>query len=119
MRTTQLKGLEFETEFEGAVSTDRQSELRCMFTVSRLKDICNGIFLRFSNFILKCGLFFEDPLEICTLEGDPVARFDIQEGAKTIAQGFYLEWKDFIEQCLSGNKSAINAETVRYFDSSY
>jgi predicted dehydrogenase len=109
----QLRGLEFETEFVGAVSTDRQSELRCTFTVSRLKDLCNGIFLRFSDFTLKCGLFFEDPLELCTLEGAPIARLDIQEGAKTIAQGFYLEWKDFIEQCLTGNKSAIDAESVR------
>ena len=108
-----LNGLEFETEFVGAVSTNRQSELRCSFTVSRLKDLCNGIFIRFPNFVLKCGLFFEDPLEICTLGGSPIARFDIQEGAKTIIQGFYREWKEFIDQSLSGNNSAINAETVQ------
>jgi hypothetical protein len=107
-----LNGLEFETEFVGAVSTDCQDKLRCSFTVTRLRDLCNGIFLRFSNFILKCGLSFEDPLEICSPGGSSIARFDIQEGAKTIAQGFYLEWKEFIKQCLSGNNSAVNAESV-------
>ena len=67
-----------------------------MFEVSRIDDLCNGIFIKFSNFIIKCGLFFEEPLEMLSFDGGLIARFDCEEGADTIGKAFALEWKDFI-----------------------
>ena len=107
------EGLEFETKFAGAVSTEREGDIPCKFHVSVLEDLCNGIFIKFSNLVLKCGLFFQDPLELMTVQGTPIARFDIDGGAKTIAQAFFLEWKDFLDQCISGTPSIISADTTR------
>ena len=114
-RCTQWKfnGLEFETNFVGMVSNEQQCDIPCAFEVSRLRDLCSGIFIQFSRIILKCGLFFEDPLELLALDGSHIARFDLDGGAKTIAQAFSLEWQDFIDQCTSGNASPVSADTAR------
>jgi predicted dehydrogenase len=109
-----FNGLEFETRFIGALSTSQQADIKCSFEVSRLADLCNGIFIQFSKFILKCGLFFEDSLELLTLNGDFVVRFETDEGAKTIGQAFFLEWQDFVSQCKSGDPSAVSADTARH-----
>lgn len=108
-----FKGLEFETTFVGTVSTEQQSVVKCAFEVSRLEDLCNGIFIKFSNLVLKCGLLFGDPLELMTHNGIPIGRFDIGDGAKSVEQGFFLEWKDFLEQCISGIPSVVSADTTR------
>jgi predicted dehydrogenase len=107
-----LANLEFETRFSGSVSTDRQREIPAAFEVSRLEDLCNGIFIQFSSFIMKCGLFFADPLEIITTDGRTLARLAAEEGAGTLGQALFLEWKDFIEQCMTGKPSYISAETA-------
>lgn len=107
------KDLEYETRCVGTVSNERQDDIRCVFEVSRFEDLCNGIFVKFSNFIMKCGLFFQEPLELMTIEGTSITRFDIDGGAKSIGQAFFLEWKDFINQCISGNSSVVSADTTR------
>ncbi|MFX0136471.1 MAG: Gfo/Idh/MocA family protein [Candidatus Hodarchaeota archaeon] len=106
--------LEFETRFVGSISNKHQQEIPCTFEVSRIEDLCNGIFIQYSDFILKCGLFFEDSLELLTLKGDHVVRFEINDGAKTIGQAFFLEWQDFIDQCISGSPSYVGADTARH-----
>lgn len=108
-----FKGLDLETTFIGSVSNEWQNDIRCLLEVSRIDDLCNGIFLKFQNLILKCGLGFDGPLEVYSLEGKPVAQLVAAEGAKTIAQGFFLEWQDFLGQCISGAKSPISADTAR------
>ena len=109
-----FNGLDFETRFIGELSTNHQKNIKSSFEVSRLEDLCNGIFIRFSKFIIKCGLFFEDALELLTLDGYPVACFATDNGAKTIGQAFFLEWQDFISQCKSGNLSPVSADTGRH-----
>jgi hypothetical protein len=105
--------LEFETRFVGTVSNKHQQDIVCTFEVSRIEDLCNGIFIEFSNLIIKSGLFFEEPLELLTLNGDAIARFDIDDGAKTLGQAFFLEWQDFIDQCIYSKSSNVNADTAR------
>jgi predicted dehydrogenase len=105
--------LEFETRFIGAVSNEQQQDIRCAFEVSRLEDLCNGIFIQFPNFILKCGLSFEKPLELISLNGDYIAKFNIDEGAKTISQAIFIEWQDFINQCTTEHTSCVDAHTAR------
>lgn len=115
-RCTQWRfdGLEFQTRFTGALSTSQQREIKCSFEVSRLEDLCNGIFIQFSNFILKCGLSFDAPLELLSLNGEHIVRFETDGEGNTIGKAFYLEWRDFINQCVSGNPSAVSADTGRY-----
>jgi hypothetical protein len=108
-----FKGLEFETRFIGSLSTEKQNSIPCVFEVSRIDDLCNGIFVKFPNLILKCGLGFDSPLEVCSLEGKLIAQLVVAEGAKTIAQAFFLEWRDFIDQCISGSPSSVSADTAR------
>ena len=107
-------GLEFHTSFIGALSTNKQREIKCSFEVSRLEDLCNGIFIQFSNFILKCGLSFDASLEVLSLNGEHIVRLETEGGGNTIGKAFYLEWRDFINQCVSGNPSAVHADTGRY-----
>ena len=106
--------LEYETIFIGTLSNDKQKDIRCAFEVSRLEDLCNGIFIQFSNFILKCGLFFEESLELLRLNGDFIANFDLEKGAKTISQALFLEWRDFLAQCSTGNSCSVRADTARH-----
>ena len=109
-----FNGLEFQTRFIGFLSTSQQRDLKCSFEVSRLEDLCNGIFIQLSGFILKCGLFFDDPLELLTLNGEQLVRFETDGECKTIGKAFYLEWCDFINQCMTGKPSAVSADTARF-----
>ncbi len=108
-----FNGLEFQTKFVGSLSTNLQRDLKCSFEVSRLEDLCNGIFIQLSNFIIKCGLFFNDSLDLLTLSGEHIIRFETDGGCKTIEKAFYLEWRDFINQCITGKPSAVSADTAR------
>lgn len=108
-----IDGLEFETNLSGSLSTNQYKDIKYAFNVSRLSDLCNGIFIQFSRFILKCGLFFQDPIELLDLKGNPIAQFKTNLGAKTIGQAFFLEWAEFIDQCISGNSSYVSADTSR------
>jgi predicted dehydrogenase len=109
-----FKDLEYETIFIGTISNDNQQDIRCTFEVSRLEDLCNGIFIQFPNFLLKCGLFFEEPLELLRLNGNFIANFDLDKGANTISQALYLEWQDFLTQCTTGNSHFVRADTARH-----
>ena len=93
---------------------EQQCDIRCTFEVSRIADLCNGIFIQFSNFILKCGLGFDTPLEMCTLDGRSIASLEIDDGAESIAGAFFLEWRDFIDQCISGYPSTVSADSARH-----
>ena len=85
-----------------------------MFHVSRLEDLYNGICIEFSDFILKCGLFFEQELEfLAPARGERLARMNIPVGAKTLNQALFCEWQDFIEEVVTGRTSYINANTGR------
>lgn len=106
-----FRGLEMETRFSGTVSTDRQRRIRCLFEVSQLEDLCNGIFIEFSGFILKCGLGFDSPLEILTRDGIPLSQFQLQPVTEKAA--FALEWREFLQQCRTGNPSKMSADTAR------
>jgi len=106
-----FRGLEMETRFSGTVSTAHQRRISCLFEVSRLEDLCNGIFIEFSGFILKCGLGFDSPLEILTRDGMPFSQFQLQPVTEKAA--FALEWRQFLQQCRTGNPSNMSADTAR------
>jgi hypothetical protein len=51
-------------------------------------------------------------LTLLSKDGEPISEFAMTEGAGSPVQGFYLEWKDFLRQCRTGEPSAIDAATV-------
>jgi predicted dehydrogenase len=106
-------GLELASSLTADVTTATGATVECSMEVSVLDDLCNGIFVEFPNYMLRVGLGFEDTLTLVSKEGESLADFVMQEGADSAVQGFYLEWKDFLRQCRTGERSAIDARTVR------
>lgn len=106
-----FSGLEFESRCSASISTSQQKDIPIAFEVSRLEDLCNGIFIQFNSFILKCGLFFEDHLELIAPDGQTIARFESHEGARTLGQALFLEWRDFMKQCLTADRSYVSADS--------
>ncbi len=109
---TRYADLDFETRIEGFLSSDRDAHVPATIEVSRLEDLCNGIFLQFRSVLLKCGLFFEGTLELLTPDGQPIARLESDGGARTLGQALFLEWKDFVGQCRTGEPSYVDADTA-------
>lgn len=107
------KGLDFSTHVSASISLPGQGDVMCTINVSWAEDLCNGIFLRFTNCMLKVGLEFEAPLEMMTPDGRCLYSINLDDGAASIIQGFYLEWEDFLSQCISGNQCAISAASAR------
>lgn len=108
-----FNALDFETRVVSTVATSNQSEIKFTLALSWMKDLYNGIVIRFHTGTLKFGLLPGDRLLLCTRDGLPLAHLEAEKGARHVYQAFYLEWQDFIAQCTSSHKSAISAETAR------
>jgi predicted dehydrogenase len=109
-----IGGIDFETKAAGCLTTPNQSEISFTLALSNLKDLYSGIDIRFSHGVLKLSVSPENPI-LCALDGQPLARLQGEDGAELVSQAFYLEWTDFIRQCLDSNryKSAITADAAR------
>ncbi len=107
-------GLDLETKAVGNITTAGQSEIRFNLALSNVRDLYNGVVIRFSNSLLKLSIFPVNPV-LCTLDNQLLANLESEGGAQRVYQAFYLEWKDFIRQCQGsdGYRSAINAGSVR------
>ena len=109
-----IDGLDLETRAVGTLATSLQPEIRFTLALSNVRDLYNGVAIRFSRGILKVGVSTDTPI-LCTLTGQPLTHLESEEGAQRVHQAFYLEWRDFIRQCFSSNgyKSAVSADTAR------
>jgi len=87
--------------------------IKCSIELTMLDDLCNGVFIQFPNYVLKVGLFFEDSLSLLSHDGEKLCEIAATDGADSAMKGFAAEWRDFLEQCGSGEPSAIDAGTVR------
>lgn len=106
------RGLELAASVVADVSRAAGPPIACSMDVSLLDDLCNGVYIEFAGGMLRVGLGFEDSLTLVSKDGDPISEFAMTEGADSAVQGFYLEWKDFLRQCATGEPSAIDATTV-------
>jgi predicted dehydrogenase len=105
------RGLELACSLVADVATTA-GPVRCSFDLSLLNDLCNGVFIEFPSSLLRIGLAFDETLTLLTKDGDLLTEFVMPEGAASPIQGFYLEWKDFLHQCRTGEPSAIDATSV-------
>jgi len=106
------RGLELASSVLANVTTGSGAVIPCSMDVSLLDDLCNGIYIEFSGGLLRVGLGFDDTLSLVSKDGRPISQFALTEGADSPVQGFYLEWKDFLRQCRTGEPSAVDAATV-------
>lgn len=117
------KGLDFATNAIASISLPNQENVECSVNISWIEDLCNGIFLRFPNCLLKVGLSFEGPLEMMTADGQYLCSINLEEGAATMIQGFFLEWRDFLHQCRTGIESTVSAgsgrDTIAFIETCY
>jgi len=107
------RGLELASSLLADVSTSSGPPIPCSMDVSLLDDLCNGVYIEFADAMLRVGLGFEDALTLLSKDGEPISDFAMRDGAESPVQGFYLEWKDFLRQCRTGEPSAIDAGTVK------
>jgi predicted dehydrogenase len=104
-------GLELASSLVADVLVDG-TPVPCSIDVSLLDDLCSGIFIEFPSVTLRVGLGFEDALSLVSKDGDVVASLSMTEGADAPVQAFYLEWKDFLQQCRTGTPGTIDAASV-------
>ena len=105
-------GLELASSLVADVSVNGGAPVPCSIDVSLLDDLCSGIFIEFASVTLRVGLGFEDALSLVSKNGEPLASLDMPEGADSPVQAFYLEWKDFLRQCRTGEPGTIDAASV-------
>jgi predicted dehydrogenase len=106
-------GLELASSLIADVKSGGES-IECSIELSMLDDFCNGVFIEFPNYVLRVGLFFEDSLSLVSRDGITLCDIATTDGVDSPTKGFVAEWKDFLEQCRSGEPCAIDAKTVRH-----
>ena len=106
------RGLELASSVLVDVTLTSGAVISCSMDVSLLNDLCNGIYIEFADAMLRVGLGFEDTLTLLSKDGELISEFALTAGGDSPIQGFYLEWKDFLRQCRTGEPSATDASTV-------
>ncbi len=112
-RQRKYKGIDFASIIVAQLSLAHQKEVECGIEISWLDDLSNGIFIEFPDHFLRVGLFFEESLEIFSKQGERICSLDLEQGAGTVMEGFFLEWRDFLAQCASGEPSLVDAGSAR------
>jgi hypothetical protein len=108
----QNEGLDLETRCKGTITNTEYEKIPFAIHLSNLFDLCNGIFILFDNFILKCEPGFDGILEILDLKGRFLSA--VENTPISLNAAFAMEWKDFYHQCsLSTYTSRVDAQSSR------
>jgi predicted dehydrogenase len=112
-QSTQIKyeGLDFQTRAIGEITTGRGERCPCIFEISRLEDLCDGIFVQFDHCMLRCETNCAGRLQLLDPEGAWLS--ELTTGATSESSAFHQEWKAFLEQCTSGAPGSVAAESAR------
>lgn len=106
------RGLELASSVLADLSRASAPAVPCAFDVSLLDDLCSGIFVEFPTLTLRVGLGFDDTLTLVGMSGELVADLTMHEGTASAVHAFFLEWRDFLRQCRTGEPSAVDAASV-------
>lgn len=92
-----------------------QSEpFRLGVSLSRIEDVCAGLFFVCEKGTIKVSLGADGRVELVDAEYRVLARFDADvRGADSVYPAFYLEWEAFLAQCRSGESSEADASSSR------
>lgn len=92
--------MEFSAHLRGQLGLKHNRRVPMQCSLSRAHDICNAIFLRFSNLIVRLDHGPDGVIYICDRDAKPITALETQNhGAQNSMQAFYLEWDDFIKRC--------------------
>ncbi len=105
------EGLDFHTQATGKITTGDGSHYDCVLEVSQLEDLCEGIFIQFDHCIIRCEPSCAGRLQMLSREGVHVATFATGNTPESFA--YHCEWQEFLKQCMSGEPSDVDAQTVR------
>jgi predicted dehydrogenase len=105
-------GHDLATSIVADVETAACTTIECGVEFSVVDDLCNGILIELPDCALKLGPNFKD-LSLMSDDGKMVCELSSPEGATSAVEAFCLEWRDFLEQCRTGEPSAVDASTVR------
>jgi predicted dehydrogenase len=103
-------GYDLATSLVADVETALGTSIECGVDFSVVDDLCNGIFVEFPNYVLKVA--FEE-LSILSRDGETLCELSSSDGATSVVEFFSREWRDFLQQCRTGEPSAVDAATVR------
>lgn len=103
-------GYGLATSLVADVETAPGTAIECSVEFSVVEDFCNGIFVEFPDYVLKVA--FEE-LSILSRDGERLCQLSSNDGPASVVEGFSLEWRDFLQQCRTGEPSAVDAATVR------
>ncbi|HEY3886268.1 MAG TPA: Gfo/Idh/MocA family oxidoreductase [Vicinamibacterales bacterium] len=106
------RGLELASSVVADLSRASGPPVPCAFDVSLLDDLCSGIFIEFPSVTLRVGLGFDDTLTLVGASGETLADLTMHDGALSAVHAFFLEWRDFLRQCRTGEPSAVDAASV-------
>jgi predicted dehydrogenase len=92
--------MEFFVDVEGWLGLQDDHKLPFKFVISRSRDVCNGIFLRFNKIFLRIDPGPDGNIHICKPDGSSIAPISTKDyGALNSTHAFYLEWLEFIDKC--------------------
>jgi predicted dehydrogenase len=112
-RQQKYRGIDFASMVKARLAVPSQEEVECSVEISWLEDLSNGIFIEFPSYVLKVGLFFEQSLELLSKQKETICCLNLDHGAGTVVEGFFLEWTDFLAQCASSKPSLVDAGGAR------
>jgi predicted dehydrogenase len=120
------RGLDYESKVMSSITLANGEKCKFGLALSKLNDLYNGIAIQFSNAQLRIGVSPGSPLYLCDRKGKQVARMDNSQGISTAAgvyQAFYSEWREFLAQCMTRQRSRVSADstrlTTRFIESCY
>jgi predicted dehydrogenase len=94
--------MEFKVKVVSTLNVGPRESVPFTCSLSRIDDVCNGIFLRFEKLVLRVDPTPDGTVHICDMGGKSIAPLAApKEGATNSAQAFHLEWLAFLDSCES------------------
>lgn len=108
--------LDYEARVLSTISTAIGEKCRLRLALSKISDLFNGIMIQFPSAQLMVGLAPDSPLYLCDQRGKVLARLDnpkINGTGSGVYRAFYLEWREFLAQCMTRRPSRVSAASTR------
>lgn len=109
------EGLDLDARVSAQARRQRQPDpFRLGISVSRIEDVCAGLFFVCEKGIVKVFLGAGGSVELVGSDFRPLVRLDSAvRGANAVYPAFYLEWEAFISRCRHERTSEADASTSR------
>lgn len=106
-------GLDYDIDFSLSLTLNQGKEVPGRIRLSRIHDIPTGIWIRFKNCTVSCGLTPDSTVTLSSPLGDALGSLHTNTGSTNVIDAFAQEWIAFFSQCESRKPSKVNAESGR------